>query len=47
MIHLYNSKIVVGIFGFGFVGSMVVVVRCFDFYLWGMAFYSIWGVYVL
>jgi hypothetical protein len=47
MNHLCSSTIVVGIFGVGFVGSLVIVVRCFDFYLWGMAFYSIWGIYVL
>jgi hypothetical protein len=38
---------VVGNFGVGFVGSLVVRVRCFDFYVLGMAFYSIEGVYVL
>jgi hypothetical protein len=47
MIHLCSSKIVVGIFGVGFVRSLVVGVRCFEFYLWGEAFYSIWDVYVL
>ena len=41
MIHLCSSNIVVGIFGVGFVGSLVIGVRCFGFYLWNMAFYSI------
>jgi hypothetical protein len=45
MIRLCSSNIVVGIFGVGFVGSLVIGVRCF--YLWGMAFYSIWDVYGL
>jgi hypothetical protein len=47
MIHLYSSRIVEGIFGVDFVGSSVVGVRDRDFYLWGMAFYSIWSVYGL
>jgi hypothetical protein len=47
MIHLCSSKIVEGIFGIGFVGSLVVGVRYNGFYLWGMAFYSIRGVYGL
>jgi hypothetical protein len=47
MIRLCSSNIVVGIFGVGFVGSLVIRVRCFGFYLWGMAFYSIWDVYGL
>jgi hypothetical protein len=46
-IRLCSSSIVVGIFGVGFVGSLVVGVGCFDFYVLGMAFYSIEGVYVL
>ena len=47
MIHLYSSKILLGIFGVGFVGSLVVGMRCFDFYIWGMVLYSIVDVYVL
>ena len=47
MIHLCSSKIVEGIFCIGFVESLVVEVRCHGFHLWGMAFYSIWGVYGL
>jgi hypothetical protein len=41
MIHLCSSNIVVGSFGVGFVGSLVIGVGCFGFYLWDMAFYSI------
>jgi hypothetical protein len=44
---LYSSKIVVGIFGVGFLGSLVIGMGCFDLYLWGVMFYSIWGVYAL
>jgi hypothetical protein len=47
MSRLCSSSIVVGIFGVGFVESLVVGVRCFGFYLWDMVFYSIWDVYVL
>jgi hypothetical protein len=47
MIRLCSSNIVVGIFGVGFVGSLVIGVRCFGFYLCDMAFYSIWDVYGL
>jgi hypothetical protein len=47
MIRLCSSKIVVGIFGVDFVGSLVIGVRCFGFYLWDMALYSIWDVYGL
>jgi hypothetical protein len=48
MNHLCSSSIVpVGIFGVGFVESLVIEVRCFGFYLWGMVFYSIWDVYGL
>jgi hypothetical protein len=32
---------VVRIFGVGFMGSVVVGMGCFDFYMWGMVFYSI------
>jgi hypothetical protein len=47
MIHLCNNNIVVEIFGFDFVRSLVVGVGCFGYYLWGMAFYSIWDIYGL
>jgi hypothetical protein len=49
MIHLCSSNIMVGIFVFcfGFVGSLVVGVGCFGYYLWGMVFCSIWDVYGL
>jgi hypothetical protein len=47
MIRLCSSNIVKEIFGVGFVGSLVIGVRDFGFYLWDMAFYSIWDVYVL
>ena len=47
MIRLRSSNIMVGIFGVGFVGSLVIEVRCFGFYLWDMVFYSIWNVYGL
>jgi hypothetical protein len=47
MIRLCSSKIVVEIFGVDFVGSLVIGLRCFGFYLWDMVFYSIWDVYGL
>jgi hypothetical protein len=47
MIRLCNSRIVVEIFGVGFVGRLGVGVRRFECCLCGMVFYSIWGVYVL
>jgi hypothetical protein len=47
MIHLYSSRIGDGIFFVDFVGRLVVGVGGCDFYLWGMALYSIWGVYGL
>jgi hypothetical protein len=47
MIRMYSSNIVVRIFGVGFVGSLVIEVRYFGFYLWDMMFYSIWDVYGL
>jgi hypothetical protein len=37
MIRLCSSKIVLGIFVVGFVGSLVIGARYFDFYLRGMA----------
>jgi hypothetical protein len=47
MIRLCSSNIMMGIFGDGFVESLVIGVRCFGFYLWDVAFCSIWDVYVL
>jgi hypothetical protein len=47
MIHLYSSRIGKGIVFVDFVGRVVVGVGGRDFYLWCMAFYSIWGVYGL
>ena len=47
MIRLCSSKIIEGIFFVGFVESLVVEVGCHGFYLWDMAFYTIWGVYGL
>jgi hypothetical protein len=47
MICLCSNRTMVGIFGIGLVGSLVIGVGYFDFYIWGMAFYSIWDVYGL
>jgi hypothetical protein len=47
MSHLCSSNIMVGIFGVGLVGSLIIRVWYFDFYLWDMALCSIWDVYGL